>query len=112
MSQTNFNNLLPNSVQVPGGDSIGNRTIANGTSEYNIWTIGASTILDMTTCGKYDRGCTPKPTYDYFKIDSINVTNAVPEPGTWMMMIMGIGFAGVAMRRRQKATVRFNMVAA
>jgi hypothetical protein len=103
--------VLPNSVQIPGGDSIGDRSIPVP-NEFNTWTIGASTILDMTTCGKYDRGCTPKPTYDYFKIDSINVTNAVPEPGTWMMMILGIGVVGGAMRRRQKAAVRFNMAAA
>lgn len=30
---------------------------------------------------------------------------AVPEPSTWMMMIMGIGFAGMALRRRRQ-TVR------
>ncbi len=30
---------------------------------------------------------------------------AVPEPSTWMMMIMGIGFAGIALRRRRR-TVR------
>lgn len=111
MSQTNFNNLLPGSVQIPGGDSIGDRSIPVP-NEYNVWTIGASTVLDMTSCGRYDKYCTPKPIYDYFKVDSLKVTNAVPEPGTWMMMILGIGFAGVAMRRRQKATVRFNMAAA
>lgn len=33
---------------------------------------------------------------------------AVPEPATWGLMIMGIGFAGAAMRRRQRQTVRYN----
>lgn len=33
---------------------------------------------------------------------------AVPEPSTWAMMILGIGFAGAAMRRRQNQTVRYN----
>lgn len=28
---------------------------------------------------------------------------AVPEPSTWMMMIMGIGFAGMALRRRRQS---------
>ncbi|HEX8056426.1 MAG TPA: PEPxxWA-CTERM sorting domain-containing protein [Novosphingobium sp.] len=111
MTQTDFNNLLANSVQVPGGDSIGNRTIPVP-GEFNTWTIGASTILDMTTCSRYDKYCKPKPLYDYFKVDSLKVSNAVPEPGTWMMMILGIGAVGGAMRRRQKATVRFNMAAA
>ena len=29
-------------------------------------------------------------------------TNVVPEPGTWAMMLMGFGAAGVAMRRRRR----------
>lgn len=33
------------------------------------------------------------------------IAGAVPEPSTWMMMIMGIGLAGVALRRRRQ-TVR------
>jgi len=35
------------------------------------------------------------------------VSNAVPEPATWAMMIGGFGAAGVMMRRRQKVKVRF-----
>ena len=31
---------------------------------------------------------------------------AIPEPGTWMLMILGLGAVGFAMRRRQNATVR------
>ena len=30
------------------------------------------------------------------------LTNSVPEPGTWAMMLMGFGAAGVAMRRRRQ----------
>lgn len=30
------------------------------------------------------------------------VTPAVPEPGTWMLMLVGFGAAGTAMRRRRK----------
>jgi uncharacterized protein YfaP (DUF2135 family) len=33
------------------------------------------------------------------------VTSAVPEPGTWAMMIGGFALAGMAMRRRRRTTV-------
>lgn len=32
--------------------------------------------------------------------------SAVPEPGTWVLMILGLGGIGFAMRRRQTASVR------
>jgi hypothetical protein len=32
---------------------------------------------------------------------------AIPEPGTWLLMILGLGAVGFSMRRRQKATVRY-----
>lgn len=35
------------------------------------------------------------------------LVTAVPEPGTWLLMLMGFGFVGFQMRRRQKAQVRF-----
>jgi hypothetical protein len=34
-------------------------------------------------------------------------TGGVPEPSTWAMMILGIGFAGAAMRRRQRISVAY-----
>jgi hypothetical protein len=37
---------------------------------------------------------------------SVNFS-AVPEPGTWMLMILGLGAVGFATRRRQKASVRY-----
>jgi PEP-CTERM motif len=32
-------------------------------------------------------------------------TAAVPEPATWMMMILGFGFVGAAVRRRRSDEV-------
>jgi hypothetical protein len=31
----------------------------------------------------------------------------VPEPATWAMMVLGFGFAGIAIRRGQRATVSY-----
>jgi hypothetical protein len=39
-----------------------------------------------------------------FEVD--NVMGSVPEPGTWMLMILGLGAVGFAMRRRQSTSVR------
>lgn len=41
-------------------------------------------------------------------VSSASVTAAVPEPATWAMMLLGFGFVGSAMRRRQRQTVRVN----
>jgi hypothetical protein len=46
---------------------------------------------------------------DGFGFDDLTVGQAaaVPEPATWAMFIGGFGLIGGAMRRRQRATVRF-----
>lgn len=48
-------------------------------------------------------------TFQDFRLTSNNqTTGAVPEPATWMMMIMGFGAMGLAMRRQRPSTrVRF-----
>lgn len=40
-----------------------------------------------------------------FEID--NLAGSVPEPGTWMLMILGLGAVGFSMRRRQSVSTRF-----
>jgi hypothetical protein len=61
----------------------------------------------------YDAAAITSATFnlsDYFQnpglshIDVFDRTTAVPEPGTWAMMILGFGAAGYAMRRRRKLT--------
>ena len=36
------------------------------------------------------------------RLGGVTTMNAVPEPGTWAMMLLGFGGMGVAMRRRRK----------
>lgn len=38
------------------------------------------------------------------EVDNFGITAAVPEPGTWAMMLLGFGGMGVALRRRRKLT--------
>ncbi|MBB6506605.1 hypothetical protein F4693_003612 [Sphingomonas endophytica] len=57
----------------------------------NVWVIG----------GSY-RG--PDGLNDAFKLNSIAVTSAVPEPTTWMTMILGFGMIGAAARRRRSSS--------
>lgn len=40
---------------------------------------------------------------DNIKLDRVG---AVPEPATWMMLVMGFGLIGFAMRRRQQTSMR------
>ena len=40
---------------------------------------------------------------NFWNIDDISLTAAVPEPATWGLMIVGFGIVGVSMRRRQAA---------
>ena len=44
-------------------------------------------------------------TYD-FTVDRVTFGAAVPEPGTWALMILGFGAAGAALRRRHRIMVR------
>lgn len=41
------------------------------------------------------------------RMGSPPVTGAIPEPGTWMLMILGLGAVGWAMRRPKRVSVRF-----
>lgn len=46
-------------------------------------------------------------TSEAFEIDNIALQAAVPEPGTWALMLLGFGFVGASMRsRRNRESVR------
>jgi hypothetical protein len=47
-------------------------------------------------------GLTLKSGSNAFELDNLIFGSAAPEPGTWAMMIVGFGAAGVALRRRRK----------
>lgn len=41
------------------------------------------------------------------ELDNVRFFSAVPEPSTWLMMILGVGIAGAALRRRQTVKVSY-----
>ena len=48
-------------------------------------------------------GLTLNSSSNSLEVDNIGVISAVPEPGTWAMMLLGFGGVGFAMRRRQRS---------
>lgn len=62
----------------------------------NIWMIGATNISGLLG-------------NDGFKLENVRVSSAVPEPGTWGLMLMGFAGLGMSMRRRrsQRQRVKF-----
>ena len=88
-----FASLLTNGYNVSGNNVSPYSTVINSSSLFgNVWVIGASRS-------------NPDDVFDGFKLASVNVTAAVPEPSTWAMMLIGFGAIGVASRRRRKTLV-------
>jgi hypothetical protein len=96
----------------------------NANTGYTI-TAAAGTVFDairLTSCATAARcnlvttgvGVGTGPNINFERQNSINVasvTGAVPEPGTWAMMLIGFGGMGVAMRRRRRTGAQLAQVA-
>ena len=72
----------------------GNQSSNNSNGFVRIYGVGANLV-----------GATFKSTSNSFEFD--NLATGVPEPTTWAMMILGLGVAGAAMRRRQTVSVKY-----
>ena len=85
----------------PGGTCTGNGNgiLAGGTASGTLALIFNGLVNDITLSDFVDR----YQAFNYQGIQSaIGIQSAVPEPGTWAMMIVGIGFAGGALRRKRQ----------
>jgi hypothetical protein len=72
-------------TSITGGGTLSSRaTVVNGNLRFNL------------------AGVAFRPDQEF----TFNVTS-VPEPGTWLLMMLGLGAVGFAMRRRQTASVRY-----
>lgn len=89
-----FGQLNTNLWNVSGNLGSGYETNLASTGKFgNVWLIGAAKP-------------SPDQTLDGFKLGAITVTSAVPEPGTWLMMLVGFAAIGSALRRRRELEVR------
>lgn len=68
--------------------------------EQNVWNNGSNEVIFEVENGS---GTSGNP----LGLMVTGFVSSVPEPGTWMLMILGLGAVGFAMRRRQSAAVRF-----
>ena len=76
--------------------------------DYSQVTVDPNNQESFWLIGEYALGYLPSSTASFSRwgtwISNINIAN-VPEPGTWAMMLLGMGLIGGSMRRRRVATV-------
>lgn len=77
-------------------------TIKQGTDDYALFYNSGGFIGGTTYTFDLDEYFSAAD-FSHFTVYDSN-TPAVPEPGTWAMMLMGFGAAGYAMRRRRRST--------
>lgn len=77
----------------------------NGTTVWTSQSVGFSALQGQRLI--FRAGGTSDSLGGY--VDNIRLTKvgAIPEPGTWMLMILGLGAIGFAMRRRQRIIINF-----
>lgn len=68
---------------------------------------GTNGLFTVTgTAGEMFTGITLTSSANSFEIDNLAVKSAVPEPTTWMMMILGFGIVGYSLRSRRRFSVQ------
>jgi PEP-CTERM motif len=98
---TLFNNGFESSNVNSNGPSVSIRTLNPGNMSANTWLIGAAFVNPNEDCKSGSKK--NQPCLDGFKLSQVSVLSAVPEPSTWMMMLIGFGFVGFAMRQKGQA---------
>lgn len=90
---SDYVNMADTTLDSTGSTSSYSRNVNSGNQHGMIWLLGA-------LYGTQDD--------DFFKLDLINVKvfPTIPEPSTWLTMILGFGFIGGTMRRRKPVAGR------
>ena len=92
------NSFAASNVNSTSGQTATTRLLNAGNNSGNLWLIGSSFNNPNENCRR-DRSTV---CFDGFKLSQLSVQSAVPEPSTWMMMLIGFGFVGFSMRRRSR----------
>ena len=61
----------------------------------------SKSCLSKNACSYYDFVSTSQSGGQNFLLSGLTMNSAVPEPGTWMTMLLGFGLMGVGFRRRR-----------
>lgn len=98
---TLFSNGFQSSNVKSNDPSVSIRTLNPLNMRANTWLIGAAFVNPNEDCKSGSKN--KQPCLDGFKLSQVSVLSAVPEPSTWMMMLIGFGFVGFAMRQKGQA---------
>jgi hypothetical protein len=85
-----------------GFDQEGN--VLNSLFVTDFGTIPATGFEDLYTLRITSVGNSP---FDHFSIDNLTISTPVPEPGTWLTMLLGFGAVGYAFRSLRRRGLAF-----
>ena len=85
---------------------INSLTATVNTSGQNFFGFLADNTTPISSIGIVAADGTRITSIGQFRVSGISAVAAVPEPSTWMLMLLGMAGVGFAMRRKEKQTLR------